>query len=125
MTMPDLFGDPERIHIQGNATLEKVCNHLLDLRRNNKDLDNGTTMKEIYSKNIIAVWKDNGLSNIIPSEYIEKFAEWMQSDNFVPADNITRGVRYLAEHDKIRIQREAILDGERMRRLITSSLNKK
>ncbi len=123
--MGDLFGDPERIHIQGNATLEKVCNHLLDLRRNNPDLDNGKTMKEIYSKNIIAVWKDNGLGGIIPQEYIDKLAEWMQSDKFVPADNITRGIRYLAENDKVRLSREAVLDGERMRQRITSSLNKR
>lgn len=123
--MGDLFGDPERIHIQGNATLEKVCNHLLDLRRNNPDLDNGKTMKEIYSKNIIAVWKDNGLAGIIPQEYIDKLAEWMQSDNFVPADNITRGIRFLAESDRIRLSREAVLDGERMRQRITSSLNKR
>lgn len=120
--MSDLFGEPERVHIQGNGTLEKVCNHLLDLMNYNPDLQKGSTMKEVYTKNIIAVWKDNGLANVIPQEYIEKLADWMQSDKFVPADNITRGIRYLSEHDHIRLQKEAIVDGERQRARISHSL---
>jgi hypothetical protein len=123
--MGDLFGDPERIHIQGNSTLENICNHLLDLIEYNPDLKDGKTMKEVYNKNIIAVWKDNGLANIIPSEYLDKLADWMQTDKFVPADNITRAIRYLSEHDKIRLPKEAILDAERKRKLISQSLNKR
>ena len=59
--MGDLFGEPERIHIAGNSTLEKVCNHILDLTNLQPELLDGKTMKAIYNQVIIAVWKDNGV----------------------------------------------------------------
>lgn len=121
--MDDLFGEPERVHISGNVTLEKVCNHILDLVSHNPELINGKTMKQIYNQIIIEVWKDNGLNQVIPQEYIEKLADWMQTDRFIPPDNITRAVRYLSsEVDRIRLPKEAIVDAERKRQNISRSL---
>ena len=119
--MQDLFGE-QRIDIKGNQKLENVANHILKLVNNDATLLDGESIKEINSKVIMAVWKEEGLMRILNSDQVEAFTQWMMSST--NADTISRTVRYLAEHDNIRLPSKVVQKAEQQRSRISSSFRR-
>ncbi len=124
-TMTDLFGE-QRIQITGNPLLEGLCNHILQLVEKDPELLNGEQVGIINRKLTLALWKDEGLRNVLDSENMERFEGWFMNIKSCPGvEAIERAVRYLSSNDFIRLPKKAIEDAERHRQRISRSVSTK
>ena len=118
----DLFGET-RVHIPDNPTLEREANHILELVAREPELLNGNKVGEIDRKLLLAVWKDNGVREIVQRADWNLFETWaMTAKLCVDPEIVSRARRWLAEHDHIRLPQQAVADAERQRQRIGRSL---
>ncbi len=118
----DLFGET-RVHIPDNPTLERECNHILELVARQPELLNGTKMGEIDRKLLLAVWRDNGVREIIQRADWLLFEAWAMNPKLcVDPEIVGRARRWLAEKDYIRLPQAAVQNAEQQRQRIGRSL---
>ncbi len=120
-TQTDLFGEERQmVQIKDNMVLERACNRLLELSKQQPELLDGDTMGEIDRK-IFAelLWQDCFQSLIKPErkyifiEAMMKAPEW---------DIYSRARRELLSRDLIRVSKKAIASGERFRARIAEAM---
>ena len=119
----DLFGE-RRIQIAGNPKLEGICNHILDATARHPDLLNGDTVGDINRKVTHALWCDNGLLEVIASGNNDLFKQWyFDKKRCYLEEEVARGVRWLSEHDEIRLPKLAIEKAVLQQQRIARSLH--
>ncbi len=121
----DLFGEPQRIHIEGNPLLEGLANHILALKERDETLLDGDSVGAIDRKLTLAIWVDEGLNQFIPEDKREAFAKWFSEPKHCPDEEaISRARRYLQERDQIRLPAKAIVAAEQHRQRIAKSVKR-
>ena len=121
----DLFNEIH-INIPDNPTLERCCNHLLNLINNDKSLLDGDSVSDIDRQLWLALSFDNNLIPIIKSGDIDQFKEWVMNHKLCyDFEVVSRARRYLLEKDYVRISQKAIVKAEQNRQRLTPSFKNK
>ena len=117
----DLFSQPHII-ISGNPLLQNLSNHILELIQYNSDLLKGDKVGEINRKVTLAIYLDSGLRQAIGS--LESFSDWFLNSKLPTEEEIARALRYLVQHDFVRLSSKAIQNAELYRQRITRSMKR-
>jgi hypothetical protein len=110
----NFFGD-RRVEIEGNPTLESAANVILRVVDQDPALLEGDKVG-IIDRNIrLAVWFEQGLSEILTSlEQKREFIEWANNPKrCVDSELLRRARQHLVKEDKIRLSAAAIKQAER------------
>ena len=120
MRQTDLFKEP-RVMIPDNKPLEEAANLILYLVKYNPALLDGETMGEIDRAIMAEAWIDAGLlKNVADELAFRLFIGGLPA--CYDTDVLRRARRWLLEHDEIRVSKEAILNAERQKAKIASSM---
>ncbi len=118
-TQTDLFSEPH-IQIKDNQVLERACNRLLLMCQQHPELLNGNSVGEIDRRIYAEILWEDGIHHLIPSDKKTEFINVVQRTQ--ESDVYSRGRRWLAEKDLIRLPAKAVQDAERMRSRISGAL---
>lgn len=120
MKQTDLFNE-QRVMIPDNKPLEEAANLILHLVKYNPALLDGETMGEIDRAIMAEAWLDVGLLKNATDEFA--FRLFIGSlPSCYDTDVLRRARRWLIEHDAIRVSKEVILNAEKQKAKITSSM---
>jgi len=122
MKQTDLFNE-QRVTILDNKPLEEAANLILYLTKYNPALLDGETMGEIDRAIMAEAWLDAGLKNIAKELDIVRFRQWINElPSCYDTDVLRRARRWLIEHDAIRVSKTAIINADRQKAKIASSM---
>jgi hypothetical protein len=117
----DLFGEEtHEVQIKDNQVLERACNRLLEMVKNNPKLLDGNTMKEIDNKLYAEILFNECFKSLIKPERKSVFIEAMLKAP--DAEVFSRARRELLSRGLIRINAKAVLDAERHRARISGAM---
>lgn len=115
----DLLGNPH-ISIKDNQVLEAACNRILAMAKENPELLNGDTMRQVDRQLYAEIlWRDC-FATLISPERKQVFINTMLKAP--EADIYTRARRELLSRDLIRVSAKAIRDAEQFRARISSAM---
>lgn len=123
MEQHDLFNEPHEfpsVQIKDNQILERACNRVLIMTKNDPHLLDGDSMGEIDHRLYAEIlWQDCFQNLIAPQRKHVFIAVMLRSPD---AEVYTRARRELLSRDLIRVSSKAVQSGERFRAKITGAM---
>ncbi len=117
----DLFGEErEQVKIKDNAVLERACNRVLGMVKQNPHLLDGDSMKEVDNRIYAEVLFETCFKDLIKPEKRQIFIDAMLKAP--DAEVYSRARRELLTRDLIRVSSKAVQSGERFRAKIAGAM---